>query len=209
MSKLEDQQLSFLTPEEKTKNEEIKHEPSLREMGRARIERIGSFFSSAKENLKNKAKRAGESISGAAGRVKEIGIAGLEMAMATPEAIGRGVEFGVGATEMAYQKSREAAIATKEKVIEKKNAVIQKGKDGIELGVQTAVDARDATLEFGNRALYRAAERVSRPFLEFQGRRLSHTLRYMAERVERGKVSKEDYEEVKRLLAHMEGLRAI
>lgn len=189
--------------------EKTEQESSLREIGRERIERIGSFFSRMKEGFKNKAMQAGEAVSLAASRAKDIGIAGFETVMATPEAIGRGIEFGVGAAEMAYQKSKETVVAAKDKVIEAKNAVIQKGKDGIERGVRTIVDAKDATIEFGNRALYHAAERVSRPFLEFQSRRLSHTLRYMAERVEHGKARQEDYEEVKRLLAHMEGLGAI
>lgn len=184
-------------------------EPTLREVGRERIERIGSFFSRMKEGFKDRVRRTGEAISSAAGKAKEIGVAGLETVMAAPEAIQRGVEFTVGAGVMAYEKGKKTVIAAKDKVIEAKDAVVQKGKDAVEWGIQTCVDAKDATIEFGNRALYHAAERISRPFLKFQSRRLSHSLRYMAERVERGKVNMEDYDEVRRLLNHLEGLGAI
>ncbi|OHA88780.1 MAG: hypothetical protein A2653_03195 [Candidatus Zambryskibacteria bacterium RIFCSPHIGHO2_01_FULL_43_25] len=184
-------------------------EPSIREIGRERIEKIGSFFSNIKEGFKNKARQAGEAVLRAAGRAKEAGIAGLETAMATPEIIGRGIEYGVGATVVAYEKSKETAIAARDRVVEAKDAVIQKGKNAVEQGIRTVVDAKDATIEFGNRALYRAAERVSRPFLEFQSRRLSQTLQYVAERIERGEARIDDFDQVRRLLDHLEGLKTV
>ncbi|MEA2715576.1 MAG: hypothetical protein QOG91_604 [Candidatus Parcubacteria bacterium] len=195
------------SPESRSKKEK---EPSVREVGRDRIDRIGSFFGRMKEGFKNKAGRAGEAISKAAGRAKDIGIAGMETVMGAPEAIGRGVEFGVGALAMTYEKSKDMVVGVKDKLIEAKNSVIARGKGAIEKGMQTVVDAKNATIEFGNRALYRASERISRPFLNFQNRRLEHTVRYVNERVDRGKANKSELAEVKRLLqrllAHLEGM---
>lgn len=184
-------------------------EVSFQEIGRERIERIGSFFSRMKEGFKDKVRRAGETVSAAAGRAKEIGISTLETAMAAPEIAKYGIETAVGAGVVAYEKSKETVIAAKDRVVEAKDAVVQRGKDAIESGVQAVADAKDATMEFGNHALYRAAERISRPFIEFQSRRLSSTLRYVAEQVDRGKASPEDLEKVSRLLNQLKGIEAI
>jgi hypothetical protein len=184
-------------------------EPSLREVGRARMERIGSFFTRMKDGIGNKVREAGESVTSAAMRAKELGVAGFETVMAAPEAITRGVEYGVGAVTVAYEKSRDAVLAAKNGVVEAKNELVQSGKSAVQRGVESVVEAKHRTVEFANRALYRAAERVSRPFLEFQSRRLSHTLHFMAERMEKGTVRKEDFAEFQKIYEHMKGLGAV
>jgi len=140
-----------------------------RQAGSERIERIGSFFSQIKGGFREKIGRTGRAVSMAVQRAKEVGIAGFETVMATPELI----------------------------------------RHGIDVTADAGLNAYDATVEFGNRALYSAAEKVSKPFLEFQRSRLSHALEHMARRVERKNMSKERYDEAKRLFAHLEDLLAI
>jgi len=184
-------------------------DPSLREIGRERIARVGSFFSNMKEGFRNKVSSAGEGLRSVANKAKEIGIAGVETVMATPEALKRGVEYGVGAGVVAYEKSKEACLTVRDKVVEVKNSVVEGGKNAIESGIQTLSDAKDSTIEFGNQALYRASERVSRPFMEFQTRRLSQSLQHVAGLVEKGKVNREEYNKLESLVNQMQGLRAL
>jgi len=182
---------------------------SLREIGRERIARVGSFFSNMKEGFRNKVSLAGEGLRSVANKAKEIGIAGVETVMATPEALKRGVEYGVGAGVVAYEQSKEACLAVRDKAVEVKNSVVEGGKNAIESGIQTLSDAKDSTIEFGNQALYRASERVSRPFMEFQTRRLSQSLQHVAGLVEKGKVGREEYSKLESLVNQMQGLRAL
>ena len=187
------------------KNKTGEKDPSLREIGRERIARVGSFFSNMKEGFRNKVSSAGEGLRSVANKAKEIGIAGVETVMATPEALKRGVEYSVG----AYEKSKEACLTVRDKVVEVKNSVVEGGKNAIESGIQTLSDAKDSTIEFGNQALYRASERVSRPFMEFQTRRLLQSLQHVAGLVEKGKVNREEYNKLESLVNQMQGLRAL
>lgn len=52
-------------------------------------------------------------------------------------------------------------------------------------------------------------ERISEVFLEFQKRRLSHSIGFVATHVEAGSVNAEDYESMKRLSTQLEGLATL
>lgn len=186
---------------------------SLREIGRERIDKIGAFFSRTKESFRDKIARTGEVISGAVGKAKELGIAGVETVLATPEALMRGVEYGVGAGVKSYETVKDAAVNAKQEVIRVKNEIIQEGKSAITNGVRSVAEAKNATVEFGHRALYRAAERVSRPFVNFQAARLEDTLRLATkrvdERLEKGKATLDDFRELLKMKEQLIGLQAI
>lgn len=106
-------------------SESAEKRPSLREVGRERIKKIGSFFSRVKEGFENKTRQAGEAVSSAVNGAKKIGIAGFETGMATPEAVGRGgkavgrgaklgaefgFELGIGAGEMTAEMTQWAGV---------------------------------------------------------------------------------------------------
>lgn len=190
-----------------------KAEPSLREIGRERIDKIGAFFSRAKEGFKSGVIRAGEALAGAAHKAKEIGIAGVETVLATPEAVVRGAEYSVGAAVKSYEAVRDTAQNAKQEVFRVKNEIIQEGRSAIGNGVRAVAEAKNATVEFGHRALYRAAERVSRPFVNFQAARLEDTLRLVTERVnkrlEKDRATVDDFRNLLKMAEQLRGLQAL
>jgi hypothetical protein len=109
------------------------------------------------------------------------------------------------AVSMAAKRAKEAGIVGLETVMATPELI----RRGIDVTADAGLNAYDATVEFGNRALYSAAEKVSKPFLEFQRRRLSHALEHMAKRVERKNMTQEHYDEAEGLLRHLNDLLAI
>lgn len=190
--------------------ETVEQEPSIREIGRERIDKIGAFFSRAKEGFKDKVRQTGQAISGAVGRVKELGIAGVETVMGAPEAGMRALEYGVGSTVVAYEKSKEAVSHVKNEVVRVKNEVLEQGASAIENGVKTVVEAKNATLDFGERAFYRAAERMSKPFVAFQASRLQELSARVEARLNAGGAAKrEDLNEIMSIVTQMKGLERL
>lgn len=207
MNNLEEQiqNPSEVVPEVVT--ESVEQEPSVREIGRERIDKIGAFFSRAKEGFKDKVRQTGQVISGAVGRVKELGIAGVETVMGAPEAGLRALEYGVGATAVAYEKSREAVSHVKNEVVRVKNEVLEQGASAVENGIRTVTDAKNTTMDFGERALYRAAERIAKPFVAFQARRLQELSARVEARLNAGGAAKrEDLNEILNIVTQMKGL---
>lgn len=161
---------------------------SLREIGRERMKKIGGLFSGVRE------------------KIKKVAIAGTELAMAAPEMAKRGVEAGVGAVEVAYKEGKELALDARDRLALEVNELIRKGVETVEKAKQAVVDAKDTTIEFGNRALYRASEKISQPFIRFQTKRMEGTVKRMNSWAERGKVRREDLEKMQKLLDHHKGL---
>lgn len=182
--------------------------PSLREVGRARIERIKGFFSGAKENLKAKLSRARDGIAAAGKRAGELGIAGLETVLAAPEAISRGVEYTVGAIETRYNNAKDAVRQKRESLVAAKNSLVERGQNAVKNGIETVVDAKNAAVQFANESMARAAEKMASPFLRFQEKRIAAALRVVADRVEKGTMSPEDARPLEALLAQLRTLNA-
>lgn len=182
--------------------------PSLREVGRARIEKIKGFFSGAKENLKAKLGRARDGIAAAGKRAGELGIAGLETVLATPEAVSRGVEYTVGAIETQYNSARDLVKQKRDNLITAKNSLIERGQNAVKSGVEAVVDAKNATVQFAHESMARAAEKMATPFLRFQEKRIAAALRVMADRIEKGTMSPEEARPLEALLAQLQTLTA-
>ncbi len=186
-----------------TSEGEMEKEPTLREIGRERIGKIGEFFKGIKESLKRRIVGTGDGISRAISRVKELGVAGAEVVMAGPEVVTRGIEAGVGAVEYGYGKGIEKIANIKKRITDAKDTLIRKGKEGIDNGIQAMIDARDAVSEYGNQILLHSAEKISKPFLRFEEERVRHTVAYMDKQVRRGKVNPG---ELDRTLQHLKCL---
>ncbi|MEX0931118.1 MAG: hypothetical protein WDZ88_00010 [Candidatus Paceibacterota bacterium] len=182
-------------------------EPSLREIGRERITKIGNFFNKFKESFQSNLFVAGGSMSRLLQKIRTTGVAGAEMLMAGPEVAVRAVEAGVGSVAKGYEKGTDVLRAIKNKILEAKSNLLRKGRDGIEKAVEAVVDLKKAVVEAGNHALYNFVDKITRPFIAFQSERLKSTARYMEEQVKKGKCPAEELEGVQKKLSHLAGLK--
>jgi hypothetical protein len=187
----------------------VEQGPSFREVGRARMEKIGGFFFRAKERIQSKFKQVGGGLASMATRAKEIGIAGVEFVLATPEMAMAGAETVVGAVEAGYNRAKDRVNQTKDNLVAKKNGLMEGGKEAIANAVEAVKDARDATSQFAQESLYNAADRIAKPFLEYQRKKLEKLVGVLEKRAERGTVPVEKVEGLKYLLAQYEAVLAV